>query len=41
MAELSATIAALSALSVVTERFVEIIKGVIPFLNQSSEGAKG
>ncbi|HQR33802.1 MAG TPA: hypothetical protein PLK30_13790 [Blastocatellia bacterium] len=37
---LSATIASLSALSVVTERFVEIVKGTIPFLNQSFEGAK-
>ena len=37
---LSATIASLSALSVVTERFVEIVKAMIPFLNQSFEGSK-
>lgn len=32
--DLSTTVAALSALSVVTERFVEIIKGLIPPLSQ-------
>jgi drug/metabolite transporter (DMT)-like permease len=40
MEDLSTTVAVILALSVASERFVEIVKGLIPFLNGKSDDPK-